>query len=385
MPRKIVVYFHQRQGHREIQKDTVRHAPKNIVVLSPIKEQADIDWLIAHRRQLRGFRGALAYALGTRIIPRLPLINFRLIPKIHNEADFVYTWNCIPLNSKKPFVVELETAYAANFFNPIAFKIYKPIMKRIFLSKKCHKIVCMSEACKLSLINELGKSIENKVVVLLPYMKNHLNEDIVRKDTINFLFVGLDFERKGGRELLRAFHELEEPKARLTMISLKDEKYINMYKSDTRIQFLGTLKSRETIFKDVYPKSDVLVLPSLHECLAIATLEALSFGLGIIATNVYGLPEVVIDNYNGILLEHPFLKPVCYHNHCFVDVTRISVPQLERKLRETELFQDLYLQLKDALKEAIQNYKEWKQNSQRLFLSRFVEQKWQETFQKIFE
>jgi len=281
------------------------------------------------------------------------LLNLRKIPKIHKDADFVYTWNCVPLNSKKPFVIELENAYAVTFYNSTAFKVYKPIIKRIFLSKKCHKIVCMSKACKLSLINELGKGIEKKVVVLPPYVKNHLNENVGGKNTINFLFVGMGFELKGGRELLKAFHELKEPKTRLTIVGFRDEKYVNMYKDDKRI--------------------------------GVAALEALSFGLGIITTNVYAFPEIVIDNYNGALLKHPFLKPICYKKHCFVDVTKMTIPQFQKKyLAKTEFCRDLYLQIKNALEKATENYKKWKANSRDLYISRFSEEKWQETFQRIF-
>lgn len=383
MHKKIVVYFHQRPGHRAIQKDTVKYAPKNITALSPIKETT--NWITVHQRKQTSLISILKNVFRYNILPYLPLLNLRKIPKIHKDADFVYTWNCIPLNSKKPFVIELENAYAVTFYHSTAFKFYKPIIKRIFLSKKCHKIVCMSKACKLSLINELGKGIEKKVVVLPPHIKSHLNENTGGKNTINFVFVGMDFELKGGRELLKAFHELKEPKARLSIVGFRNEKYVNMYKGDKRIEFLGKV-AREKIFKEIYPKSDILVFPSLYESYGVAALEALSFGLGIISTNVYAFPEIVIDNYNGALLKHPFLKPLCYRKHCFVDVTKMTIPQFEKKyLAKTEFCRDLYLQIKNALEKATKNYKEWKENSKDLYISRFREEKWQETFQRIFE
>ena len=379
MHKKIVVYFHQSPDHREIRKDTVKYAPKNITALSPLKETT--DWIIVHKRKslIKITKDIFAH----NFIPYLPLLKFCKIPKIHKDADFVYTWNCIPLNSKKPFVIDLETPYAVTFYYLNAFKIYKPIIKRIFLSKKCHKIACMSKACKLSLINELGKGVEKKIVVLQPHMKSHVDESVGGKNTINFLFVGMDFERKGGRELLRAFHELNETKARLTIVGFRDEKYVNMYKDDKRIEFLGKVV-REKIFREVYPKSDVLVFPSFHECYGVAALEALSFGLGIIATNVYAVPERVIDNYNGVLLKHPFLKPVCYEKHCFVDVMKLTNPQVN-KMARTKFCRGLYLQVKDALEKATENYKKWKKNSRDLYISRFSEEKRQETFQRIFE
>lgn len=47
---------------------------------------------------------------------------------------------------------------------------------------------------------------------------------------------------------------------------------------------------------------DLFVLPSLKEGLAYALLEASAAGLPIITTSVGGNPEVVVDNFNGLLV-----------------------------------------------------------------------------------
>lgn len=52
-----------------------------------------------------------------------------------------------------------------------------------------------------------------------------------------------------------------------------------------------------------YPKSDLFVHPSLAENLSIAIIEALSFGLPVIAHRLGGNPELVTDGENGRLVE----------------------------------------------------------------------------------
>ena len=55
-------------------------------------------------------------------------------------------------------------------------------------------------------------------------------------------------------------------------------------------------------------KADVLVLTTHWEGLPISTLEGLSYSLPVIATDVAGTKEQVIDNYNGITLPRSDVK-----------------------------------------------------------------------------
>jgi glycosyltransferase involved in cell wall biosynthesis len=45
---------------------------------------------------------------------------------------------------------------------------------------------------------------------------------------------------------------------------------------------------------------------SIVEGLPVSIMEAISHGIPVIATAVYGVPEVVIDGYNGLLLPAKF-------------------------------------------------------------------------------
>jgi glycosyltransferase involved in cell wall biosynthesis len=47
---------------------------------------------------------------------------------------------------------------------------------------------------------------------------------------------------------------------------------------------------------------DIVVLPSLSEGLPMVALEAMSLGRPIVATQVGGIPEIVVDGVTGVLV-----------------------------------------------------------------------------------
>ncbi len=54
---------------------------------------------------------------------------------------------------------------------------------------------------------------------------------------------------------------------------------------------------------DYLASFDLFLYPSLHEALGSTLLDALQFGLPIVATNVDGIPDIVEDGVNGTLVE----------------------------------------------------------------------------------
>lgn len=56
--------------------------------------------------------------------------------------------------------------------------------------------------------------------------------------------------------------------------------------------------------------ADIYILPSYNEGLPIAILEAMSYTHPIISTPVGGIPEVVKDHQNGILVEPGNLEQI---------------------------------------------------------------------------
>ena len=70
--------------------------------------------------------------------------------------------------------------------------------------------------------------------------------------------------------------------------------------------------------------ADIYILPSYNEGLPIAILEAMSYSHPIISTPVGGIPEVVKDHQNGILVEPGNLEQIKKHYYSLSNIRKLS-------------------------------------------------------------
>jgi glycosyltransferase involved in cell wall biosynthesis len=146
-------------------------------------------------------------------------------------------------------------------------------------------------------------SVARAHVAVVGFGANHRPQTSVRSfATPRFLFVGIDWERKGGPLLLRAFSRLRAvcPQARLDVVGGHPRL------EQAGVHGHGVLSPRRAadtaLMAELFARATCLVLPSQVEPFGIVHVEAASAGIPSIGSSVGG-PRDVIGADGGLLVD----------------------------------------------------------------------------------
>ncbi|MGB3262084.1 glycosyltransferase family 4 protein [Paenisporosarcina sp.] len=147
--------------------------------------------------------------------------------------------------------------------------------------------------------NHKIKTIHNGV---LPLKKTLPAEDKANS-FINILMVARFDVPKRQLDLIQACEKIKHLPWQLSFVGegtqLTEAKhYVQIHHLQERVRFYGAMKSIESPLRD----SQIFVLLSDYEGLPLSILEAMQAGLPIIASEVGGVKESVIDKENGFLI-----------------------------------------------------------------------------------
>jgi glycosyltransferase involved in cell wall biosynthesis len=120
-----------------------------------------------------------------------------------------------------------------------------------------------------------------------------------REGVPTVLFVGKQFERKGGSLLLEAFRRVRvRCGARLVIVGPTTPPT-----ADPGVEWLGNLDKNKpdewARMAAAYQDADVFCLPSLFEPFGIVIIEAMFFGLPCVGTAAWAIPEMIVDGQTG--------------------------------------------------------------------------------------
>jgi glycosyltransferase involved in cell wall biosynthesis len=139
-----------------------------------------------------------------------------------------------------------------------------------------------AESCK-DLISEFAIKNDEKVVINVAHLAGHKGQKYLVRSIPAVLerFPRTRFFIVGGGELM------EELKALAVSMGLADELVFTGFRED-----VGAF----------YRLADIFVMSSVDEGLGTAVLDALAAGMPVVATHSGGIPEMITDGENGLLV-----------------------------------------------------------------------------------
>lgn len=113
----------------------------------------------------------------------------------------------------------------------------------------------------------------------------------------NILFVGVDWEGKGGPELVEAFKAVLEvqPDAQLTIVGCSPKIEV------PNCHIVGRVPLEEV--SQYYTNASVFCLPTKREPFGVVIVEAMHHKLPIVSTRIGAIPDLVVPDKNGYLVE----------------------------------------------------------------------------------
>lgn len=213
------------------------------------------------------------------------------------------------LRDKVPTIVSLDAtpinydkvgqAYGHQPGHPLLERFKFWMNRRAF--HKATYLIAWSIWTRRSLIEDYGVS-PDKVEVIPPgtnlefWKKAAISRTDQKQDKLRLLFVGGDFERKGGKLLYEVFQKSLSEQFELHLVTKAE------VTPGDGIFVYRNIQPNSPAIQEIFTNADIFVLPTEGDCLPVAITEAMAASLPVVSTRVGAIDEAVIDGVNGFLI-----------------------------------------------------------------------------------
>lgn len=253
--------------------------------------------------------------LSLNSLVKISQLNKPIVWTLHDM--WVFTGGCHYNSDCFKFQIECSDCPSLLFKseNDLSFKIFNA-KKKIFADLKLTIVTCSKwlakEASQSALLNDkkvivIPNSIDLNVYAQINKIESRQKINLpVDKKLILIGAMNLKDHRKGFNYLLRALNLLVDSNKEISdkfelVVFGKFDKNVTS-QIPLKINQLGKLKNTEEIVM-AYNAADIYVAPSLQDNLPNTIMEAMACGIPVVAFNVGGIPDMIDDGVNGILVK----------------------------------------------------------------------------------
>lgn len=160
----------------------------------------------------------------------------------------------------------------------------------------------------------MGKWVEEKMKKIYPEISDRflaagggINREFVGKSNSYslkekiILFVGIDFDRKGGAIVLEAFKILKKKMSNVKLVIVGPKKESVVVENVENVEILGNINRKK--LSEVFSMASLFCMPSEFEAYGLVFPEALSFGIPCIGRDAYEMKYFIEEGKTGYLLK----------------------------------------------------------------------------------
>jgi glycosyltransferase involved in cell wall biosynthesis len=228
------------------------------------------------------------------------------VEKLQNSEDYDFSLaigTVIPnLSPRKPHFIYTDLTIRANAYYPQGDKRLNLWQECIPYEeqslKKARIVFTMSDHVTRSLMEQYGLPLK-KIVRVNGGINSPVTGqfDSARYGRRNILFVGVEWELKGGPQLVEAFTKVRDrhPQATLTIVGCSPDI------TGQGIEVVGRVPQKDVL--KYLAKASCFCMVSRREAFGIAYIEAMHAGLPVIASDLGATPDFVINGQTGFLVD----------------------------------------------------------------------------------
>lgn len=231
-----------------------------------------------------------------------------IFQNLFNRPEFLLTNLFLHIFFRRKIILFIHEVYEIDHLNVIK-KLYHSLINYIsFLSSS---LIVTNSRFTADWVCRFG-NFENKIFVMYPVMDlrtdnaERLKES--RNNSANILCVGNIRRNKGQIYLLQAMKYIKYNFKIVFAGLIKENDYMEQLKEycvknsmSDKVGFTGYVDKKK--LSEEYKKADIFVLPTLKEGFGMTVLEAMSYGLPVVVSNIGAVSEIIENRVNGLLIE----------------------------------------------------------------------------------
>jgi len=206
------------------------------------------------------------------------------------------TFPGLSFNTGKKMNLLFRTFY--NSFGKIIFST----VDKIILYDQSTKKFANSVGISNKKIEVIPTGVDSKILQKDRDIRKEFNID---RDEKIILFIGVINVRKGIEMIIKIAEKLKDEKIKFILVGDSSkrkhyEKVVKLKKLDHMIIFTGFRRD----VHNFYHAADLFLLPSKGEGLPGVLMECMLYGVAIVASDIPGVRDLIINNYNGYLCKN---------------------------------------------------------------------------------